>query len=168
MDWLAARILPSRMVTQDQAEIFGQLSVQFVDESDRAVALLAAAYLDDLLMQRLDKELQIDNEGERDDIFKGPSAPMSTFSARTMMAYALRLITKEERSDLNLIRKIRNAYAHQLLGLNFDTDEIASRCRSLKGAAIGGMPETNRESFIKASVRLMVELIIDAKGNHVN
>ena len=48
------------------------------------------------------------------------------------MAYLLDLINKDQYDDLNLIRKIRNSFAHQLDAVTFDFPEIKSRCSHLK------------------------------------
>jgi DNA-binding MltR family transcriptional regulator len=62
----------------------------------------------------------------------GSEAPLSNFSARIKTAYCLGLITKKEYDDLNLIRKIRNKFAHRLHGYSFDHKEIIDWCNSLK------------------------------------
>lgn len=146
---------------QDNKEIFLQLTSEFKDESDRAVALLAAAYLDELLKNLISSVLFIESENVRKDLFKGSSAPLATFSSRILMAFCMRLINENQKIDLNLIRSVRNDFAHKLLGLNFKTQRIANSCNSLIGAKVSGTPATNREKFIKASVRLMVELIVE-------
>jgi len=85
---------------------------------------------------------------------------LGTFSARIDAAYCLGLLSKDENRDLHLIRKIRNDFAHKLIDMSFESQEIASRCRELKGARIGGRPTSLRESFSKAAVRLMVDIIL--------
>lgn len=37
---------------------------------------------------------------------------MGTFASRVDIAYALSVITKQDRTDLNIIRRIRNTFAH--------------------------------------------------------
>lgn len=137
-----------------------QLTQEFRKESDRAVALLSAAYLDELLRDLISTVMLLDSEKAKKDIFEGPAAPLSTFSSRIQIAYCLRLITKEQKQDLDHIRQIRNDFAHKLLGLSFETDKIMERCNRLEGAKVDGTPSSNRDKFIKASVRLMVEIII--------
>jgi DNA-binding MltR family transcriptional regulator len=53
-------------------------------------------------------------------------------SARIRAAYCLGLITKDQYDDLNLIRRIRNKFAHRLHDLSFKDKEILDWCNSLK------------------------------------
>jgi DNA-binding MltR family transcriptional regulator len=50
--------------------------------------------------------------------------PLSTFSAKIDIAYGMKLISREHRSDANLIRQIRNVFAHATAKLDFDSSEI--------------------------------------------
>ncbi len=145
---------------REYSEIFVQLTTEFKDESDRAVALLAAAYLDELLKDLIQTVMVIESEGIRKDLFKGGSAPLATFSSRILLSFCLGLISQDQKIDLNHIRSIRNDFAHQLLGRSFNSDTIANSCSGLVGAKAGGASDSNRSAFVKSSVRLMVELII--------
>ena len=62
----------------------------------------------------------------------GSEAPLSSFSARIKTAYCLGLVTKQEFDDLNLIRRIRNRFAHRFHGYTFENQEIIDWCNSLK------------------------------------
>ena len=62
----------------------------------------------------------------------GGNAPLGTFSARIAACLALGLITSSEKQDLNIIRGIRNEFAHREHGLNFSDGKIAGLCSSLK------------------------------------
>lgn len=109
---------------------FAAFRTALTDESDRGCALFAAAYLDiavcDLIRSSLIEHKNID-----DELFTG-TAPISTFSARIRLAFYMGKISKAMRSDLEIIRKIRNDFAHHAVALSFDTEAIANRCRALK------------------------------------
>jgi hypothetical protein len=98
-------------------------------ESDRGCALFAAAYLDaslsDLLYVSLVCDKSIENE-----LFKG-TAPLATFSSRITMAYYLGLISPACRRELDIIRAVRNGFAHNLDVISFTTPSVRDRCRSL-------------------------------------
>jgi DNA-binding MltR family transcriptional regulator len=57
---------------------------------------------------------------------------LSTLSSKIKLLYALGLTTKDGRNDLDLIRKIRNDFAHKLAGSTFNSDTIKDRCLSLR------------------------------------
>jgi hypothetical protein len=48
------------------------------------------------------------------------------------MAYALRVIGPVSRSNLRIIRLVRNAPAHAKIPIAFDTPEVAAMCADLK------------------------------------
>lgn len=147
---------------EDHSKIMLELTQEFSNESDRAVALIAAAYLDKLLKELITNILVVKSKKNLERLFDYP-APLSSFSGRILVAFSLGLITVEQKTDLDHIRGARNRFAHELHGLTFDTTEVVEYCNNLLGARIDGMPATNREKFIKASVRLMVDLIIEIK-----
>ena len=92
---------------------------EFQDETDRACAVLAAAFLDRALGELLHGFMR-DDPKVRERLF-GRNHPLTTFGARIDLAFALGLIGTTEHHDLDLVRKIRNHFAHELTGLSFDT-----------------------------------------------
>lgn len=65
------------------------------------------------------------------NLFKGTGC-LATFSAKITMCFGLGLISKDEKQTLNLVRKIRNIFAHDInTKLTFKTNEIADRTKSL-------------------------------------
>lgn len=109
---------------------------EFQAESDRAAAVLGAAYLDDLLEQLLEKSFA-DDSGSVRSLF-GSMGPLSGFSAKIRMGRAFGLLTREDANDLHRIRKIRNLFAHESYGLNFDDESVAKHCSEF---------DCNRERF---------------------
>jgi Mannitol repressor len=98
-------------------------------ESDRGCALFAAAYLDVSLSNLLYVSL-VENKSIEQDLFRG-TAPLANFSSRIQMAYYLGLISKACRRDLNIVRSIRNDFAHDLEVSSFQTQSIRDRSRHL-------------------------------------
>lgn len=101
-------------------------------ESDRGTVLIHAQMLDELLSQIISAYL-IDAPETR-ALIEGFNAPLGTFSARTLMAFSLGTISKEEYRELGLIRKIRNDFAHSIEA-SFADVRIAARCSELRFAA---------------------------------
>src|SRR3954447_23097975 len=76
--------------------------------SDIEVALYSAALLD----TRLDEVLRsffVDDKRELDILLKGT---LWDFAPKIRVAYLLGLISQEEAADLNVVREIRNDFAH--------------------------------------------------------
>lgn len=73
---------------------------------------------------------------EEDELFDDP-APLSSFSGKIRVAYAMGIIPKEVHADLHLIRKMRNAFAHSVpldkdeFNPSFQETHIVGRCHSL-------------------------------------
>lgn len=110
-----------------------QKVVQFhqalTSESDRGCALFAAAYLDVCLSDLLRVSL-VENKNIDKDLFDG-TAPLSGFSSRIKLAYYLGLISRNCRRDLDIVRGIRNDFAHQPEIISFESQSIRDRCKNL-------------------------------------
>lgn len=128
---------------------------EFQEESDRACAVLGPAFLDHHLKMLL--EAFFVNAPEVKEMF-GSLKPLGSFAARIDLTFALGFLAPSERRDLNLIRKIRNDFSHQLHGLDFSTPSIVDRCRELstcrfiEGGIIGVLEP--RSKFIGSVVLL--------------
>lgn len=92
---------------------------EFTNESDRASAIIGAAKLDYLLYQCLSKFL-LPNPSNNDPLFDG-EGPLSSFSSKINIAYRLGLISPQASKSLHLVRRIRNTFAHEAIGCNFDS-----------------------------------------------
>jgi DNA-binding MltR family transcriptional regulator len=99
-------------------------------ESDRGVALIGAAYLDEVLEQLL-RAVLVDRKKHVDDLL-GCERPLASFSARISMAYCLGLLDQDFYDDLQLIRKIRNDFAHRHEPASFELPTVRDRCLQLR------------------------------------
>ena len=68
------------------------------------------------------------------------------------------LISESMFHDLNIIRKIRNKFAHQMHGYSFDEPEIVSWCNSLKLAKmmtnVTSIPKSHGVHFVLGVTQL--------------
>lgn len=103
---------------------------EFKRETDRAAVILVAAIIDETLNAILKSKL-IPLPSASDDLFDGPNAPISTFSSKIDLAYRLGLISNKLCRDIHLIRKIRNSFAHDIYGCNFQNGGIKARVMEL-------------------------------------
>lgn len=108
-------------------------------DSDRGCAITMAAFLDAHL-QKLLASVLIRAPGVLKRLFEWPG-PLSSFSAKIQMAYALRLLHHYEHRDLNRVNKIRNAFAHDLHGLSFKDAMVSDLCYSLEYRREQGLSE---------------------------
>jgi DNA-binding MltR family transcriptional regulator len=104
---------------------------EFKGESDRGCALLGAALLEEYLRQLL-KVFMVNESSEVEELISEQNSPLGSFYARTRAAFCLGLISPGTRSDLDIIRRVRNEFAHGLHGLSFDDTSISDRCKNLK------------------------------------
>ena len=102
---------------------------EFKNESDRAIVVITAARLDYLLYCILQKYL-VPNTSKTDDFFEN-QGPGATFSNKIMLAYRLGLIGKDMVSSLNLVRQVRNDFAHETSGCSLDKGSHKDRVRAL-------------------------------------
>lgn len=98
-------------------------------ESDRGLALVGAAVLDDKLAATL-RAFFVEGKAAS-QLLEGPNAPIGTFSARADACLALGLIDEVEHAEVSLIRKVRNEFAHGLHGTTFQHERIAGYCSGL-------------------------------------
>jgi hypothetical protein len=116
-------------ITNWEYDEFRKFAAEFSGESDRAAVILGAAKLDVLLYQLLQKVLR-PSTSKTDELLEGDS-PLGTFSARTLICHRLGLIDDDLFRSINLIRRIRNSFAHELTGVSLDAGAHRDRVREL-------------------------------------
>ncbi|MBE8968698.1 hypothetical protein IQ277_21490 [Nostocales cyanobacterium LEGE 12452] len=116
------------------------------EETDRGCALMASAYLDSEL-EKLIKAKLVNNENVAKELFT-QNGSLGSFSARINFAYLLGLISNTTKRNLNILRKIRNEFAHIASPLSFKTPDISSRCNELRGLGLSKNLEP-RSRFIR-------------------
>jgi hypothetical protein len=101
---------------------------QLRKESERGEVMISASVLDDLLRKTVEAFLVVGGSAEK--LLTGFNAPLGSFSSRIEAAHALGLISDEEFHDANVIRKIRNEFAHTLT-TSFEDQNITDQCVTL-------------------------------------
>ena len=92
-------------------------------EPDRSLAIIADAYLDDLPENGLRVRLR-GSQKSIDAIFRSQGF-LDSLAAKTKIAQAIGFIDDDEYHDLEIIRRIRNKFAHIPNQISFQTPEIA-------------------------------------------
>lgn len=107
--------------------------------SDRAAAILVAAALEPYLECLILGHLPNLDEGTSAALTREGGA-LATFSNKIYLAYAMGLIDEITRDDLNIIRDIRNTFAHAMGHVSFANPEIQQECNKLKTDAVYKKP----------------------------
>ncbi len=105
---------------------WGSFMDEFEGDSDRAAAILGFALIDDILTGYLSSFL-VDNPVKVKKLI-GTHGPLSSFWSRSLAAYCMGLISADEYHDLDLMRKIRNEFAHDLRSVSFSSDSVRGKC----------------------------------------
>ena len=128
-------------------------------ETDRGLPLVAAALIDDRLTETLRAFFcEVPSVGK---LLDDGNAPISTFSSRTEVCYALGLIDEFEYAEIGLIRKVRNEFAHQKHGMSFLSPRVQGLCSSLRSnipEGAGPSRQDPRFRFTNAVVLLALRL----------
>jgi len=119
---------PARRVERIGAYVDGFMC-EYAKESDRAAVILCAAKLDYLLLQILTKYLVPVPSGNDD--FLSSDRARGTFSARITACYRLGLISPELARALNIFRRVRNDFAHEVSGGSLSSGSHRDRIREL-------------------------------------
>jgi hypothetical protein len=129
-------------------------------QSDRGVAIVGSAWVEEGLLGMLHAAFQPDPT-----IWKratGNYGPLSTFSAKIDMAHLLRLVSSQIYSDLNAIRSVRNAFAHDVAHrktyekLSFTSSDMKEKCLGL-GCVAHEKLLNPRHAFIRACAMLSAD-----------
>jgi DNA-binding MltR family transcriptional regulator len=100
-----------------------------VKESDRGCVILGASLLAEALetlIRSVSRNTPDDIKTTIDPLFQG-YAPLSTFSARLQIAFALGILPKNLRDKIEIIRRMRNDFAHEWGPIDFNEPRFASR-----------------------------------------
>ena len=81
------------------------------EESDRATPVLIFSYIENAIKQLFSAELSPDTPGGVASLF-GQSGPLATTNARIRMLAALGWIFHETAKNLDVLRRVRNQFAH--------------------------------------------------------
>ncbi len=92
-------------------------------ESDRGATILASVWIDNLLKRKLRALFRKGNSDTRRKLFD-MNGPFSGFSSKILAAYTLGWIDSDIFHDINLVRKIRNLFAHELHGIDLESSRL--------------------------------------------
>ncbi len=114
---------------EEDIKYFSSFLKEFQEETDRGAALVGAALIDERLERLLYAHFVECKQSK--ELMDGSNAPLGTLSARVKLAYCLGLITELEYKEMEVIRKVRNEFAHKVHGLTFKNQKVHDLCQNL-------------------------------------
>lgn len=106
--------------------------------SDRARAVLLASFVENALTAFLEAKLRPSYPSGEYRLLFGSMAPLGTFSSKILVAYAFNWTGPDTYHDLDLIRELRNGFAHSRNSFTFETKEVAAVSQKLRSPDWGG------------------------------
>ena len=122
-----AEVLASAGLSDSFAPI-SRFLIVLINESDRGMVLAGAAFIDSSLESLLRAFL---TESTVTNALFTSNGPLSTFSSRNNMALSLGLIDSDIKRDIDLVRKIRNRFAHTETLVSLKDSDAANRLNEL-------------------------------------
>ena len=132
---------------------------EFYNKSDRAAAILGAAFLETHLGQLIQGFFV--ETCDDDCSILSTERPLGTLVARLRGAYCMGLISNTEYHDLKLIMEIQQIFAQQVHGAAFTDDGIRERCFQLRiprEVLLPGETRSPRQLFVFATAILTQQL----------
>ena len=114
--------------------------------TDRSLALITAAGIERALERAIITHLpKLDVYTFRK--LASSEGPLSSLFAKIHLGFALGLLDKRTRDNLDIVRRVRNVFAHAPKAVSFRTIPIAKECRKLKLLSV---PPTSDDGPIAA------------------
>lgn len=98
---------------------------------DRVFALIISTAVEQTLQLAITTHFSVDDATAERMFDDGANGPFTTFAAKIKTAYALGIFPRFMRDELDMIRHIRNAFAHSWQQIGFESPEIVAGCSAL-------------------------------------
>ena len=131
---------------------------ELMGKNDRLLAVVGGSLVEGALRGLLKSKMR--NENDTDKRLFGPNAPLSSFSVKIDLAYALKLVDNDTRRNAHYIREIRNVFAHRVAPTSFLTTEVAAVCRLL----VIGSHEGNKRAQRSMRARFLVGCVTTGRA----
>jgi hypothetical protein len=117
-------------------------------QTDRGAGIVASAVVEEALEFTIKRRL-IELSNTRADLLFGRMRPLSSFSAKIELGFALGLYDDKLRHPLNMIRDVRNEFAHNMDATSFDHPDVAKLIDDLRALT----PEPARQTLFQQKSR---------------
>jgi DNA-binding MltR family transcriptional regulator len=103
-------------------------------QDDRAMVLSLAAFIEDTLGRLLLAYFRKCKATRA--LVEGFNAPLGTFSSRIKSVYAFGLVTEDQYRDMDVLRKVRNLFAHNWEGVSLERSDIQGMVGQISGYTV--------------------------------
>lgn len=110
---------------------FEAFNASLSDESDRGRIIVTASWIDLLIKVKLMNEFSKGNAEARKSLFSGTGS-FATFSAKVNAAFCAGWIDNDVYHDIQVIKKLRNGFAHNAGKVSLDDEETRKLIESLR------------------------------------
>lgn len=113
-------------------EVLSKIKASLEHESDRGCVIFGAALIDESLEHLLRAHFRQAPDDAKliNSLFRG-YAPLATFSAKLQLAYAFGIVSRQLQQMIELVRRLRNEFAHESGPLTFRDQRCADRLELL-------------------------------------
>lgn len=122
--------LPKKPAMPETDHRFAQM---FLQESDRAAAVLGGSFLEAVLEEALRSWLRPDGAALDGYFDARQHGFLGTFSAKKNLAYAMGLVSKVQGTSLQTVASIRNFFAHHVLDATFSNAAVREELERVWG-----------------------------------
>ena len=112
-------------------DCFRAFNSSLSDESDTARVIVVACWIEEFLKVKLMNEFSKGNAKARKALFSDKGA-FATFSAKINAAFCAGWIDNDVHHDIQVIRKLRNVFAHSYDPKSLDEEDIRNLVQSLR------------------------------------
>lgn len=112
--------------------VLAQFDQEAYGGNDRARAIMLASVLETALDEFIESRLRPKFNSEDHNLLFDFNAPLGTFSAKTLVPYAFGMFGPDTKHDLDMVRILRNGFAHCRKPFDFETPEISPICEHLR------------------------------------
>ena len=156
----------------DIAKVFEEIQ----GDSDRAAAITAAAYFDEILRLALLARLVPLDEKEIKKLFDDIEGVFTSTYSMALVGYAVGLYGPKTLKDLDLIRQVRNQFAHNTGVSKFTHRNVQWRCKKLHTAEIvkstmgprDPNPSSPRANYLNSLLEIGARLIRSGPRTHAH
>lgn len=127
-------------------------------QDERAMVLALATFIEDTLGRLFLAYFRSCKATK--ELVEGFNAPLGTLGSRIKAAYAFGLVTEQQFKDMELLRKIRNQFAHNWEGVSLERNDIAAMVGQLSGYTFTGVKthSTGKDRLLESLTTCCVEL----------
>ena len=142
-----------------------EIGAEIRNANDRAAAIILGAHVEMKLEQLLLAYLP----NAKPEIFSRPNGPLTDLYAKSQLAFAMGIIPEALLKDLEVVRRVRNAFAHCPAPMRFSDAPITKECRKMRCHPVHFKEKANeypeeflkseRENFTDSAIQVILDLI---------